>query len=101
MKKLFEIKKREKNIVISVYQLAGDAKNETKFYERTFNSNETRFINLNGLGGNDRFFIEEDLSSDIKIKINGGDGKNVYDLNQGNLKIVVYDTSAKRIETNN
>ena len=93
---LFEIKKQEKDIVISIYRLTKDEKSDKKIYERIFKSEETRFINLNGLGGNDRFFIEEDLSSDIKIKINGGDGKNVYDLNKGNLKVIVYDSSAKK-----
>lgn len=99
-KELFEISRSENNIVISIYRLAEDEKKENKIYERTFNPDETRFINLNGLGGNDRFFMEKNISSEIKIKINGGHGKNVYDLNKGNLKVVVYDSSARKIEAN-
>ena len=98
---LFEINKLENNIVVSIYRVAEDKKKDNKIYERIFNSDETRFINLNGLGGNDQFLIEKNLSSDIKIKINGGDGKNVYDLNKGNLKVIVYDSSTKKIDTNN
>jgi len=98
---LFEINKLENNIVVSIYRVAEDKKKDNKIYERIFKSDETRFINLNGLGGNDSFFIEKNLSSEIKIKINGGDGKNVYDLNKGNLKVIVYDSSTKKIDTNN
>src|SRR5687768_13132970 len=97
---LFEINKQEKNIVISIYRLTKGKKSDHKIYERIFNPDETRFVNLNGLGGNDRFIIEKDLSTEIKIKINGGDGKNLYDLNNGNLKVAVYNSSDEKIEIN-
>ena len=94
---LFEIREQDNNGVISVYRVTGNRKDDRKIYERIFNSDDTRFINLHGLAGNDRFFTEKNLSSEIKIKIDGGEGKNVYNLN-GNLKTVGFDASLKNAE---
>lgn len=92
---LFEIKKQNKNLIVTVYQMAGNHKIGKILYKRIFSSEVTKFINLHGLGGNDRFFVEENLSSRIKIKINGGGDKDVYDLN-GNVKTVVYNSSSAK-----
>ena len=88
---LFEIKQTGKKLNVAIYRMKGKKRGE-KIYDRSFDSKETRFINLDGLGGNDVFVVEKNVSSKIKLKINGGEGKDAYDLN-GKMKTVVYDSA--------
>jgi hypothetical protein len=97
---LFEIKSNGKLLSISVYRLKENKKRDKKIYERSFDPEDTRFINLTGLGGNDLFFVEDNTSSPIKLKINGGKGKDVYELN-GKIKTVVYDSLSDKNEITN
>jgi hypothetical protein len=94
---LFEIKSKNKLLTISVYRLKENKIRDKKIYERSFDPKDTRFINLTGHGGNDHFVIAKNVSSGIKLKINGGDGKDVYELN-GKIKTVVYDFSSDKDE---
>lgn len=81
----------DKNIVVTVYR-GSERKPSEKIYERTFDPDETGYIYLEGLGGDDQFVIEQTASSKIKIKIRGGNGKDSYDL-RGNVKSKVYDSA--------
>ena len=87
---LFEIKNQDKNLTVTVFRIKNN-KPDRKIYERAFNPDDTRFINLEGFGGNDYFRVLENASSEIKIKISGGKGKDVYDL-KGELKTSIYDS---------
>ena len=94
---LFEIKSNDQRLSINVYRLKENKERDKKIYERSFDREDTRFINLKGLGGNDQFLVEENISSVIKLKISGGEGKDVYDLN-GKIKTVVYDSLSDKNE---
>jgi len=78
-----------KKITVTAYRGAKKQASE-KIYERTFDPDETGYVYLEGLGGNDKFVIILATSSKIKIKIRGGKGEDVYNL-QGNVKAKVYD----------
>ncbi len=97
---LFEVKKQGEEIIISVYRMLENAEPTKKIYERIFDRADTRFVNLEGLGGNDRFVFDENITSGIKIKISGGEGKDMYDL-KGKLKTIVYDSLSDNNTINN
>jgi hypothetical protein len=81
----------DKKIIVTMYRGAKKQLSE-KIYERTFVPDETGYIYLEGLGGDDEFLIDQAASSKIKIKIRGGKGRDVYDL-RGQIKSKVYDSS--------
>ena len=89
-KELFTVS-GDKKIIVTVYRSAKKNTSE-KIYERTIDPDETGYIYLEGLGGDDEFLIEQTASSKIKIKIRGGNGRDSYDL-KGNVKSKVYDSA--------
>lgn len=62
-------------------------------YSRKIISSETRKITLQGLGGNDTFIVDKAAKSAIKLYIEGGSGKDIYDIN-GNVKNTIIDSRA-------
>jgi hypothetical protein len=78
-----------KKLIVTVYR-SGKKQGAEKIYERSFDPDETGFVYLEGLGGDDEFLIDKTASSRIKIKIRGGKGRDVYDL-KGQIKSKVYD----------
>ena len=88
---LFEIKQKDNKLNVAVYRLKEKKERGRKIYDRTFDYEDTKFINLAGYGGNDIFITEENTFSKIKLNIAGGDGKDVYDL-KGKMKTVVNDS---------
>ncbi len=66
-------------------------------YTRTFNSDHTDEILITGLGGSDKFIIEEGTASRIQIKIWGGDAPDTYNI-KGSIKNTIYE---QRGSTNN
>lgn len=97
-KEIFEIK-GDKQIMVSVYRAGKNQKPSVKIYEREFRPDNTGYIYLDGLGGDDSFFIKKNTSSKIRIKISGGKGNDVYDL-KGNVKAKVYDSVAENNKIN-
>jgi hypothetical protein len=87
-KELFTVSGNKK-IIVTVYR-SGKKQASEKIYERSFDPDETGFVYLEGLGGDDEFLIDKTASSRIKIKIRGGKGRDVYDL-KGQIKSKVYD----------
>ena len=87
---IFKITGKEQ-INVSVYRANKNQAASEKIYERIFEPDDTGYIYLEGFGGNDEFIIEKMASSKIKLRIRGGKGSDVYNLN-GNVKTVVYDS---------
>jgi hypothetical protein len=80
----FVVSSKDKDLLVTVYS------NDRKLYQRSFSSNETHSITLNGFGGDDVFEIDEKAQSGIRLKIMGGKGKDRYDL-KGKVRTTVYD----------
>ena len=95
----FEVKQKDNKINVAVYRMKGKERGK-KIYHRIFDVEDTRFINLEGLGGSDVFVVEENVSSKIKLKINGGEGKDAYELN-GKMKTIVYDSASDKDKITN
>lgn len=64
-------------------------------YRRTFNPKETKEIVLYGLNDDDKFEIDKDVSSKIKVRIVGGKGKDTFDL-KGNVSSTIYDLTTEK-----
>lgn len=94
---LFEIKQSNKSntgIIISVYRVK-EGQVGKKIYERIFEHNDTKYIILAGLGGDDQFIIDQRVASKIKIKIEGGEGKDFFNL-KGKIKTRVSDPASDK-----
>lgn len=87
----------ENGFLLQIYRKGENSNRPQKIYERKFLHPETCRVIVNGLGGNDRFDIDEKVQTRIKLKINGGRGKDSYNLN-GALPVEVHDDAA---ESNN
>lgn len=58
---------------VTVRKISKKGKIEQILYQRTFLSTETQEIRLYGLGGEDRFELEGDVDSGIRIRVIGGE----------------------------
>lgn len=91
---LFDIKRNEDGSVeVTVYKLKDERKPATELYHRIFLPNETNEIRLFGLGGKDSFNISGTAVQNMKIRLIGGEGKDIF-INESEApknKTIVYD----------
>lgn len=73
----FTITKEGKGICVTVRRRAARQENDI-VYQRIFNPRDTKQIRMEGLGGNDNFEVDENVSSPIKLYLEGGDGEDHY-----------------------
>lgn len=81
----------------SVVLTVSDQDKTTPFYQRTFHASETKKVTLLGLDGDDVFTCEKGLQTPIDFKIDGGKGKNQYNLDRtfnGKIKESAMDAKA-------
>ncbi len=90
----FHITKHPDGFRLTVYKKLNSTDSASVMYNRIFNEKITREIRLYGLNGNDKFEIDEDVSSKIKLRIIGGKGNDTFNL-KGNIKNIVYDLSTE------
>lgn len=62
------------DITVTVHDYSKQKKGK-EIYTRTFKRGETHEIFLNGFGDDDHFEIDENVSSKIRLMVEGGDGK--------------------------
>ena len=89
---LFHITPQPKGVLLSVYKKNEKSDSVTVMYKRNFKDNVTNEIRLYGLNGNDKFIIDKDVLSKIKVRIIGGKGNDTFDI-MGNNKTFLYDLS--------
>jgi len=85
----FTIKNEGENISVTGYRNKSTNKDQI-IYQRIFNQKHTRKIFIMGLDGNDHFDIKDNVSSSIKLQLEGGDGDDVYIVN-GKIKTRIED----------
>jgi hypothetical protein len=59
-------------------------------YQRSFDADDTKQIELIGLKGNDRFIVEDNVTTKINLVLDGGDGKDYYEV-KGRIKNKIID----------
>ena len=87
----FEVVHNEDHVQVSVYKLNKEGERGRKIYDRTIRPTETKEVRLFGLGGEDVFVIGGSGKEKVKIRIIGGDGKDVVSDETGGPKTIVYD----------
>lgn len=91
----FHVQNDSGRLKISVYKKDDKTDSVTVMYRRSFDPKETKEVRLYGLNGNDKFEIDEDVSSKIKLRIIGGKGNDTFNL-RGNIKNYLYDLSTEK-----
>ncbi len=91
----FHIKKNDLGLQLTVYKKLEDTDSASIMYNRIFDDKITKEIRLYGLNGDDKFEIDEDVSSKIKIRIIGGIGSDSFNL-KGNVRNFIYDLSSEK-----
>lgn len=64
-------------------------------YHRVFNSDVTKEIRLYGLNGMDKFVVDDDANSKIRLRIIGGKGADTFDI-KGKVKNYIYDQNTEK-----
>ena len=77
---------------LQVRVFARSRENDTSYvlYDRVFHPSVTKEIRLFGLNDDDKFEIEDNASSRIKMRIIGGKGNDTFDI-RGSVKNLLYD----------
>jgi len=101
----FEVKRLNDSLTsVKIYKVNKEGiKNDTPFYSRDFNSNETKEIRLFGLSGKDTYSLGGNVNNGIKIRIIGGTDADTYN-NSSSVagsknKTQVYDNKANIFDT--
>lgn len=92
----FHISNDDGKMNLKVYKINKDKRDTTYLlYNRTFDRKVTDEIRLFGLNGDDKFYIDGDVSSRIKVRIVGGKGQDTFHI-AGNNKTHIYDLSTEK-----
>ncbi len=91
----FRITQDGKNLKLSVYRKEIDTDSSLIAYHRSFDPAVTKEIRLFGLNGNDKFQIDSNVASPIRVRIIGGKGEDSFNL-QGNVRNYLYDLSTEK-----
>ncbi|MES2431894.1 MAG: metallophosphoesterase [Bacteroidota bacterium] len=91
----FHLKNHPDGLHLVIYKKIGSTDSASVMYDRVFNSKVTKELRLYGLNGDDKFEIDPDVSSRIKLRIIGGKGNDTFDL-KGNVRNFLYDLSTEK-----
>ncbi|MEO6489108.1 MAG: BamA/TamA family outer membrane protein [Ferruginibacter sp.] len=91
----FHIKKHPAGMELTVYKKNSTSDSATVMYHRVLDEHETKEIRLFGLNGDDKFEIDQDVSSKIRVRIIGGKGTDTFNL-AGNVRNYIYDLSTEK-----
>ena len=86
-------------VMVTVHKRKKDGELEQVIYQRTFQADETKEIRLYGLDGEDVFEIKGEATSQIKVRIIGGDNDDEIEASSsGGKSILVYDTKETNLK---
>ena len=92
----FHITKGEGNALkLTVYKKDENSDSALIAYRRSFDPKHTKELRLYGLNGGDKFEIDEDVASKIRLRIIGGKGEDTF-LLRGNVRNHLYDLSTEK-----
>ena len=85
----------EKHTKVSVYETGKDRRVKHLNYERIFDADVTKSVNVYGNGDDDEFIVKGDVKKGIKVRLIGGLGTDVFadstHSSAGKKKTIVYD----------
>jgi len=90
-KELFDITRNDDgSVLVQVYKITKEGEQSIKMYERTFDPAVTEEIRLYAFDGEDKFLIKGN-NDKIKIRMIGGDGKDIFENTGSGGDNIVYD----------
>lgn len=87
---LVEITDGNNGLSVVIHKLSKKGKSEAQLFARTFVANETKELRLFIGKGNDSVVLNN-TNKKIKVRIVGGDGQKVYNVQQSGKKVCVYE----------
>ncbi|MCS3796326.1 BamA/TamA family outer membrane protein [Niastella sp. OAS944] len=96
---LVEIKDGPNNgLTVTIHRLTKKGKADGQLFERTFVNNETKELRLFIGKGNDSVVLNN-TNNKIKVRIVGGEGDKVYNVENAGKKVCVYETETGAVFT--
>jgi len=90
-KELFDITRNDDgSVLVQVYKITKEGEQSIKMYDRTFGPAVTQEIRLYSFDGEDKFLIKGN-NDKIKIRMIGGDGKDIFENTGSGDDNIVYD----------
>lgn len=97
---LVEITNGNNGLSVVIHKLSKKGKSEAQLFARTFVANETKELRLFIGKGNDSVVLNN-TNKKIKVRIVGGDGQKVYNVQQSGKKVCVYEKETGAAFTGN
>ncbi|MBA2249916.1 MAG: metallophosphoesterase [Chitinophagaceae bacterium] len=91
----FKVKKSGNGLQVIVYKNEAGIDTSDVLYKRIFVPKQTKEIRLYGLNGNDKFEVDDDVNSKIKLRIIGGKGNDTFNI-KGHVPNQIYDLSTEK-----
>ena len=91
----FHIQNHPDGIRLTAYKKNDKTDSGAVMYNRIFNDFKTKEIVIYGLNGDDKFEIDDDVRSKIKLRLVGGKGNDTFDL-RGKALNFIYDLNAEK-----
>ncbi len=91
----FHVKNNPAGVELTVYKKNEKTDSASVMYHRILNSHETHELRLFGLNGDDKFEIDADVKTKMRIRIIGGKGNDTFNI-KGDVKNFVYDLSTEK-----
>ncbi len=89
----FKVQNGDSGVQVIVFRKTNKKDSAGVIYNRTFDPSITKELRLYGLNGNDKFEIDENVKSKIKIRMIGGKGNDTFNI-KGNIPNYVYDITS-------
>jgi hypothetical protein len=90
-KELFDITRNDDgSVLVQVYKITKEGEQSIKMYDRTFDPAVTEEIRLYAFDGEDKFLVKG-KNDKIKIRMIGGDGKDIFENTGSGGGNIVYD----------
>jgi hypothetical protein len=93
-KEYFKVSNNGAGLQVRVYAYPKGKDTSFIMYDRIFDPSVTREIRLFGLNDDDKFEVEENAISRIKLRIIGGRGNDTFDI-RGNVENLIYDMNVE------
>ncbi len=94
-KEVFNVKQAGNGLQVIVHGQTKTSDSGFVMYSRVFNEHQTKEVRMYGLNGNDKFEVDDNVKSKIRLRMIGGKGNDTFNI-KGNIKNRIYDLSAEK-----
>lgn len=91
----FHIKQYPDGLILTAYKKNDKTDSGAIMYNRVFHDRDTKELVVYGLNGDDKFEIDDNVNSGVKLRLIGGKGNDTFNL-KGNVLNFVYDLSTEK-----